>query len=158
MKLAAELRFKTYVLLAMLICFGPVGDLLMSKGMRRIGTAPSWAPSALLHHGFLIFTSPIMWLGTLSLIGFFISYTTVLSWADYSYIQPVSALNYGIVAVLGKFILAETVTPMRWAGIVVVCAGVLIIGYTPPRTTEPILEAEPGTTQTERETETADVV
>src|SRR5215469_465464 len=155
MKLAAELRLKTYILLAMLICFGPVGDLLMSKGMRRIGTAASWAPSALLHHGFLIFTSPMIWLGTFFLIGFFISYTTVLSWADYSYIQPVSALNYGIVAVLGRLVLAETVTPMRWAGIVVVCAGVLIIGYTPPRTTEP-LEAEPPTI--EEETETVDVV
>lgn len=155
MKLAAELRLKTYILLAMLICFGPVGDLLMSKGMRRIGTASSWAPSALLHHGFLILTSPMIWLGTFFLIGFFISYTTVLSWADYSYIQPVSALNYGIVAVLGRLILAETVTPMRWAGIVVVCAGVLIIGYTPPRTTEP-LEAEPPAI--EEETETADVV
>jgi len=155
MKLAAELRLKTYILLAMLICFGPVGDLLMSKGMRGIGTAASWAPSALLHHGFLILTSPMIWLGTFFLIGFFISYTTVLSWADYSYIQPVSALNYGIVAVLGRLILAETVTPLRWAGIVVVCAGVLIIGYTPPRTTEG-LEAEPP--PIEEETETADVV
>ena len=155
MKLAAELRLKTYILLAMLICFGPVGDLLMSKGMRRIGTAASWASATLLHHGFLIFTSPMIWFGTLSLIGFFISYTTVLSWADYSYIQPASALTYGIVAVLGKFILAETITPVRCAGIVIVCAGVLIIGYTPPRTTEG-LEAEPP--PIEEETETADVV
>lgn len=158
MKLAARLRFKTYVLLAMLTCFGPLGDVLMSKGMHKIGTAASWAPSALVRHGFLILTSPLVWLGTLSLIAFFLSYTTVLSWADYSYIQPASALTYGIVAVLGRFLLGETVTPLRWAGILVVCAGVLIIGYTPPRTTEPVALAPLPEEADETETELADVV
>ena len=137
MKVAADLRFKTYLFLSMLVVFGPVGDLLMSKGMRAIGTAPSWAPAALLHYGFRVFSSPIVWLGTLAMIGFFISYTTVLTWADYSYVQPASALTYGVVALLGHYILGETVTPLRAFGIAVVCIGVMIIGNTSPRTTEP---------------------
>ena len=142
MKLAADLRFKTYLLILMLVCFGPIGDLLMSKGMRGIGTAPSWAPFALLHYGARVFSSPLIWFGTLAMIGFFISYTTVLSWADYSYVQPASALTYGIVALLGKFVLAEKVAPLRWAGIVVVCIGVVIIGHTSPSTAEPAKEKE----------------
>lgn len=135
MKVAADLRFKTYLLILMLIVFGPIGDLLMSKGMRAIGPVPSWAPVALLHYGYRVFTSPIVWLGTLAMIGFFISYSLVLSWADYSYVQPASALSYGIVALLGRIVLAEAITPLRWVGIVIVCIGVLVIGYTPPRTT-----------------------
>jgi hypothetical protein len=138
MKFAADLRFKTYLLISMLIFFGPIGDTLMSKGMRRIGTAPSWNPTVLLHYGFQVFTSPIIWLGTLAMIGFFISYTVVLTWADYSYVQPASALTSGMAALLGRYVLGETVTPLRWAGVAIVCLGVLIIGYTPPRTTEPI--------------------
>ena len=136
MKVAPDLRFKTYLLILMLIVFGPIGDLLMSKGMRAIGPASSWHPSDLLQYGLEVFTSPIVWLGTLAMIGFFISYSLVLSWADYSYVQPASALSYGIVALLGCYVLSERITPLRWAGIVVVCVGVLVIGYTPPRTTE----------------------
>lgn len=135
MRVAADLRFKTYLLILMLIVFGPIGDLLMSKGMRAIGPVASWAPAALFHYGYRVFTSPIVWLGTLAMIGFFISYSLVLSWADYSYVQPASALSYGIVALLGRLVLAETITPLRWVGIVIVCVGVLVIGYTPPRTT-----------------------
>lgn len=147
MKVAADLRLKTYLLILMLVCFGPIGDLLMSKGMRQIGTAASWAPSALLHYGALVFTSPLVWLGTLAMIGFFISYTTVLSWADYSYVQPASALTYGIVALLGKYILGERVAPLRWTGIVIVCIGVMIIGHTSPSTTVPLDENKQPTTE-----------
>jgi drug/metabolite transporter (DMT)-like permease len=136
MKVSADLRLKTYLLISMLIVFGPTGDLLMSKGMRAIGQAPSWAPAALVHYGWEVFTSPIVWLGTLAMIGFFISYTLVLSWADYSYVQPVTALSYGVVALLGRYALSESITPLRWVGIVIVCIGVMVIGYTPPRTTE----------------------
>lgn len=136
MTVSPGLRLKTYLLISMLIVFGPTGDLLMSKGMRAIGQAPSWAPAVLLHYGFEVFTSPVVWLGTLAMIGFFISYTLVLSWADYSYVQPATALSYGVVALLGRYALSETITPLRWVGIVIVCIGVMVIGYTPPRTTE----------------------
>jgi len=40
------------------------------------------------------------------------------------------------VALLGRFFLHEVVSPLRWAGIALLCLGVLIVGYTPPRTTE----------------------
>jgi drug/metabolite transporter (DMT)-like permease len=136
MTVAPDLRFKTYLLIFTLIVFGPTGDLLMSKGMRAIGEAPNWSPSALLHYGFQVFTSPIVWLGTLAMIGFFVSYTLVLSWADYSYVQPATALSYGVVALMGRYLLSEAITPLRWVGIVTVCIGVMVIGYTPPRTTE----------------------
>jgi len=136
MKVSLGLRFKTYLLILMLIVFGPIGDLLVSKGMRAIGPAPGWAPTTLLHYGFQVFTSPIVWFGTVAMIGFFVSYSLVLSWADYSFVQPATALAYGIVALLGRYVLSETITPLRWLGIAVVCIGVLVIGYTPPRTTE----------------------
>ena len=60
----------------------------------------------------------------------------VLSWADYSYVQPASSAAYGVVALLGYLVLGETVTPMRWVGVLVICLGVFIVGHTPPRTTE----------------------
>jgi uncharacterized membrane protein len=61
----------------------------------------------------------------------------VLSWADYSYVQPASSVAYGMVALLAHFMLREVVTPMRWMGVLLICLGVLVVGHTPPRTTEP---------------------
>ena len=138
MKRRRGLRFKTYLLISMLIFFGPLGDLLMSKGMqphRHDGELDSSGPSSLRLSRFHFADHLVRYL---AMIGFFISYTVVLSWADYSYVQPASALTSGIVALLGRFVLGETVTPLRWAGIAIVCLGVLIVGHTPPRTTEPI--------------------
>jgi hypothetical protein len=146
MKVAADLRFKTYVLIGVLISFGPIGDLLMSKGMRQVGAPSSLRFPEFAHYALLVFTSPLVWLGTLCMIGFFVSYASVLSWADYSYVQPATALTYGIVALLGKYLLGEGVGLLHWTGIVIVCVGVLIIGYTSPQTAEalhsPPLEAE----------------
>jgi uncharacterized membrane protein len=60
----------------------------------------------------------------------------VLTWADYSYVQPASSFSYAVVAMLGYFLLGEAVPTLRWIGIFVICAGVFIVGLTHPRTTE----------------------
>ena len=60
----------------------------------------------------------------------------VLSWADYSYVQPASATGYLFVALLGYLLLGEVIPRMRWVGVLVICVGVLLVGGTPPRTTE----------------------
>jgi hypothetical protein len=145
MGVAANLRFKTFVLIGLLVCFGPVGDLLMSKGMRQIGTPASLRFTEILHYVSLVFASPFVWLGTLCMIGFFVSYVSVLSWADYSYVQPATALTYGIVALLGKYVLGEGVGLLHWVGILVVCLGVVIISYTSPSTVKPPLPPPFGT-------------
>lgn len=136
MKLPANLHLKTLILILLMALFGPVGDVFLSKGMKQIGPLASWAPGALFHFFFAAFTSGMVWLGILSLIAFFVSYTLVLTWADYSYVQPASSFAYAVVALLGHFALGETVTPLRWFGIGIICLGVLIVGHTPPRTTE----------------------
>ena len=56
--------------------------------------------------------------------------------ADYSFVQPASSLAYGVVAVLGHLMLGERISPLRWAGIAVICLGVFVVGRTHPRTTE----------------------
>ena len=143
MAVSGHLRYKTYVLIALLVCFGPVGDLLMSEGMRRIGTPTSLRLAEQAHYAFIVFTSPLVWLGTACMIGFFICYISVLSWADYSYVQPATALTYGIVALLGKYVLAEKISFLHWMGILVVCVGVGFISYTSPATAEPPFSPPP---------------
>jgi drug/metabolite transporter (DMT)-like permease len=129
------LHLKTYLLIAVMVIAGPLGNVLLGKGMKRIGEPAIWPPLQLLHTASNIFTSASIWLGISSLITFFVAYMLVLSWADYSFVQPASSLAYGIVALLGYLLLGERVSPLRWAGIAVICLGVFVVGRTNPRTT-----------------------
>ncbi|MCU1297232.1 MAG: Permease of the drug/metabolite transporter superfamily [Acidobacteriaceae bacterium] len=136
MKSAAGLHFKTYLLIFLMVIFGPLGNVLLGKGMKQIGASGTGTAVAALGLVPRILTSGTIWLGIGSLLTFFVAYMLVLSWADYSYVQPASAAAYGMVALLAHFILREVVTPMRWIGVILICLGVLLVGYTPPRTTD----------------------
>jgi drug/metabolite transporter (DMT)-like permease len=136
MTLRKPFHLKTYLLIAVMVIAGPLGNVLLGKGMKHIGKFPVWPFSQLLHAGLSIFTTGTIWLGIASLITFFVAYMLALSWADYSFVQPASSLAYGMVALLGYWILDEKVSPLRWAGIAVICLGVFVVGRTNPRTTE----------------------
>jgi drug/metabolite transporter (DMT)-like permease len=133
---SAGLHSKTFVLICVMVVFGPLGDALLRLGMRDIGAISDWSPANLAHLFVTVFTSGMIWLVIGSLLAFFIAFTVVLSWADYSYVQPASSFAYGLVALLGHYMLGETITTMRWVGVLIICFGVLIVGHTPPRTTE----------------------
>jgi drug/metabolite transporter (DMT)-like permease len=83
------------------------------------------------------FTTGTMWLGIASLLTFFVAYIVVLSWADYSFVQPATSISYGIVAALSTILLHEVVKPAQWLGVAIICLGVFIVGSTSPRTTKP---------------------
>ena len=136
MKTSSDLHFKTYLLICLMVIFGPLGNVLLGKGMKQLG-ASSEGP-ALGALGFVshVLSSGTIWLGIGSLLTFFVAYMLVLSWADYSYVQPASAAAYGMVALLGHFVLREVVTPVRWMGVILICCGVLVVGHTSPRTTD----------------------
>ncbi|MFY9753950.1 MAG: hypothetical protein WAJ92_15005 [Candidatus Acidiferrales bacterium] len=138
------LHFKTFVLMLVMVIFGPVGDVFLGKGMKEAGSVSAWVPLQLLHLFVRAFLSPMVWLGIACLLAFFAAYTLVLSWADFSFVQPASAFSYGIVALLGHYFLRETILPLRWAGIIAICLGVFFVGRTPPRTTAPAPAAAVG--------------
>ena len=127
-------HIKIYVSILAMIVFGPLGNLLLSLGMKTVGAAPSWAPADLLRQYVSVFASGSIWLGVGCLLTFFAAQLLVLSWADYSYVQPASAMAYGVVAVLAYFFLGEAVSTIRWVGVVIICVGVLIVGRTAPST------------------------
>ena len=135
MKDSPGLHLKTYILILFIVLFAPLGNVLLSKGMKGVGSAKNWALGDLFHIFVSIVTSGYIWLGIACLLTFFVAYMLVLTWADYSYVQPASSFAYAVVALLGYVLLRETVPPLRWAGIFVICVGVFIVGHTHPRTT-----------------------
>src|SRR4029077_10785511 len=136
MKDSPGLHIKTFILILLMVLFAPLGNVLLSKGMKGIGSAKDWAPADVFSILVKILTSGYIWLGIACLLAFFVAYMLVLTWADYSYVQPASAFSYAVVALLSYFLLGEAVPPLRWTGIFVICAGVFIVGHTHPRTTE----------------------
>lgn len=136
MKDSPALHLKTYIFILFIVLFAPLGNVLLSKGMKGIGSARDWELRELLPILIRILTSGYIWLGIACLLAFFVAYTLVLTWADYSYVQPSSAFSYAIVALLGLLLLGERVSLLRWTGIAVICLGVFIVGNTHPRTTE----------------------
>lgn len=136
MKPHKRLRPKTFFMIAVMVIAGPLGNVMLGRGMRHIGPLTLWPPGALLHTLVTILASGSVWLGIASLATFFTAYTLALSWADYSFVQPASSLGYGVVALLSWLILGEHISLLRWAGIAVICLGAFLVSRTAPRTTK----------------------
>jgi uncharacterized membrane protein len=135
MSLARRLRLKTYVMIVLMVLFGAMGDVLLGKGMKETGGIALTSLSSIFDGLKLGFHNELVWMGMLSLIIFFICYLLVLSWADYSFVSPASAVSYAVVTFLGWMLLHEAVPSVRWLGVVVICLGVFLVGRTPTRTT-----------------------
>jgi len=136
MKDSSPLHIKTYVFILLIVLFAPLGNILLGKGMKTIGSAKEWGLQDLFPVFVRVLSSGYIWLGIACLLAFFAAYMLVLTWADYSYVQPASAFSYAVVSILGYFVLGEHVNLLRWTGIAVICVGVFIVGHTYPRTTE----------------------
>jgi uncharacterized membrane protein len=125
---------KTYLLLAATIVFNSVGNVLLSKGLKGTGGLNTRRPEEVLRFFLRALGSGTIWFAIVLLILFFVAYLLVLSRADYSYVSPASAAGYALVAVLGYALLGEHVTRSRWLGVALICAGVVLVGRTPPKT------------------------
>jgi drug/metabolite transporter (DMT)-like permease len=132
-----QLHLKTFLLILVMVIAGPLGNVLLGKGMKQAGKLPVWPPPEAVHTALHVFGTSSIWLGVASLLTFFLANVLVLSWADYSYVQPASSVAYGVAALLAYFMLGEPVSPLRWLGIAIICLGVLVVGQTNPRSLEP---------------------
>jgi drug/metabolite transporter (DMT)-like permease len=71
---------------------------------------------------------PWVTLGVLLLILWMASRMALLSWADLSYVVPITAVGYVLVALVGRLLLHEQISAKRWTGIVLIMAGVALVG------------------------------
>lgn len=121
------------------------GNFYIARGMRQLPAVGT--PLDLIA---AIFT-PWVALGIMLLITWLLSRMMFLSFADLSYMMPVTSLGYVLSAVLGHVYLNETITPQRWAGTVCIMIGMVLVGLGKPSTTtlaalekldsEPVTEA-----------------
>jgi len=120
---AARLRAKTWLFTAIVVFSNAFGDYFLKRGVPDSAqlTTPLQYIAALFQ--------PWMALGIVLLIVWQTSRMALLSWADLSYVLPVTAIGYVLVAFIGKTLLHETITTTRWAGIVLIVAGVALVSF-----------------------------
>jgi drug/metabolite transporter (DMT)-like permease len=131
----SKIHFKTLFFICLSILLGPLGNVMLGKGMKGLGETHISNLATLAETAQHAFLTPALWLGIACLLGFFLVHMLLLTWADYSYVQPSTALAYASVALLSYLLLGEKVSPLRWAGITTICLGVIIVGRTAPNTT-----------------------
>jgi uncharacterized membrane protein len=127
---AARLGIKTWICAAVVVLSNVFGNFFLKKGM------PPELPTALSY--ITVLFHPWVALGVVLLILWLISRMTLLSWADLSYVLPVTSIGYVLVALAGRLFLAEQIPVKRWAGIGLIVAGVALVSLgIAPRTHQP---------------------
>jgi uncharacterized membrane protein len=103
-------RLKTWLFAALVILSNAFGNLFLDFGV----------------HGAFLWRVA----GVLLLIIWTLLRMTLLSWADLSFVLPVTAVGYVLSALFGFAFLHETVSVNRWIGTFLIFAGVALVGRT----------------------------
>jgi len=123
----ARLRAKTWLFAVVVILANVCGNFCMKRGMPERLTGP-------LDYIAVLFR-PWVSLGVLLLILWMLARMALLSWADLSYVLPVTSIGYALAALAGSVFLHEQISARRWAGIALIVAGVaLVSGRSAPNT------------------------
>lgn len=123
---------QTVVLALFSVFLSTAGQLLLKSGMARVGYIGGerlGKPLALVLQ--MIGT----WQIILGLGLFFISagfWLLVLSRIPLNLAYPFAGLTYLLIALFGKFVLKEQVPGIRWLGVAMIIAGILVVGKSAP--------------------------
>lgn len=107
-----------------------IGDLLLARGMRKVGEVQWTGPRDALATLRRVATTPEISLAIGFLAVFFFSWLSLLSRADLSLILPMTALTYILNGLAAGPVLGETVSRQRWLGIWVITIGVVLVTIT----------------------------
>ena len=80
--------------------------------------------------------NPFVAAGIVLLILWLLTRMALLSWADLSFVLPLTGLGYILAAVLGHMFLNESITVGHWVGTVLICCGTALVGMTDQQTSE----------------------
>src|ERR1041385_1172465 len=114
-------RAKTLICATVVVLSNAFGDFFMKRGLPS--TAVLNTP---LEYVTMLF-QPWVTLGVLLLVVWQLSRMALLSWADLSYVLPVTSIGYVIVALIGRIFLHESISLARWTGIGLIMLGVALV-------------------------------
>jgi drug/metabolite transporter (DMT)-like permease len=113
-----------YLIMAISISLAIAGQMLMKRGMMAFGTFPV---SQLLTKVIPMFLNPWVFVGLFCFGLSSVFWLVVLSRLPLSLVYPMVSIGYIIVALLSIVFFKETISLIRWAGIIVIVLGVFLI-------------------------------
>jgi drug/metabolite transporter (DMT)-like permease len=114
-----NLRNKTLAFASFVILSNAFGNLFLSLGMRQSTASDNWVTQMF---------QPQAMLGIALLVAWLLARMAMLSWADLTYVLPVTAFGYVVSAALGMWFQAEVINGKRWIGIACIVLGVVLVG------------------------------
>lgn len=127
----AVLRYRNPIFIALLVVTNTLGNLFIAMGLDAM---PVFEPNKFLSYTATILTNAWFVVGLALMIIWMIAQLSMFTWADLSYVMPMTAGSYAFTALVGKFFLNENVSAERWAGIALISLGVVLVAETPPWT------------------------
>ncbi|MEO8663402.1 MAG: EamA family transporter [Bryobacteraceae bacterium] len=117
---------KTAAMVAVVVLSNVFGNFFMGWGVKHQVPSSGWLGPI------LTLFDPWVAAGVALLILWMLSRMALLSWADLSYVLPVTSIGYVLNALLGRFLLAEQISPQRWAGTLLIVAGTTLVSLGSP--------------------------
>jgi drug/metabolite transporter (DMT)-like permease len=115
------------LLLSVLIFGTTAGEIAITHGMKAAGEPARLRPGEVLAFLGRALLNGWFWLGIPLMALSFYTLLVLLSWKPISFVIPASALSYVVGTLGAKYVLREDVSPARWIGVVLVCAGVALV-------------------------------
>jgi drug/metabolite transporter (DMT)-like permease len=116
-------HWKTRMFAAIVILSNTLGNFSIAQGMKHLAFSTD-SPLRMIQ----AIITPWVALGVCLLILWLLSRMAFLSWADLSYVLPVTSLGYVANALMGHFFLGEHITLRRWAGTLLIVGGTMLVG------------------------------
>ena len=115
-----------WLLLALVVVPGTVGDVLMTMGMKRHGEIEDFGLRNLSSLLWDMVRNPYLIVGIVAMAVSFFALMALLSVAQLSFAVPATASSYLVETALAKYVLKEEVDTARWAGACLVTVGVVL--------------------------------
>ncbi len=120
---------KLLLILIIGLVFESTGVVLLKKGMTRIGDVNVINAGEILRVVKSGASSPQILLGVFFEALFFLCLLMLMSRSDISFLWPLTGLSFVFATFAAMIFLGETVSPARWAGVVLIVIGAGFISY-----------------------------
>ena len=110
-----------------------VGVVLLSRGLKEIGGMQAVSVSEVVRVVKSGATNPRLLAGVAFEAAFFGILLFLLSRADVSLVWPLTSLGFVITTLAAKIYLHETVSGLRWAGVLLIVAGAGLVSWSEQR-------------------------
>ena len=127
-------RIRIIALLAVAIFSQAVGNVLLSQGMKLIAGESQLTWNNWVSIFLQAVQSPSILFGVGFYVIFFVLFAAALSRADLSFVLPAISSEVVLNVAFADYFLNETVSAIRWIGVLLISVGVGLVVQSSPRT------------------------